>query len=106
MKTARPAQKWSRRPVVGAPWWSGARQVPGWQSSKPRPMEAVKWKFAMRRGESFNGCHDPCERLLIPMDRDEQAIRSLISTWMEASAARALPRVLELMADDVLFVGP
>ena len=39
------------------------------------------------------------------MDRDEQAIRSLISTWMEATAAGDLPRVLALMADDVVFLG-
>jgi len=39
------------------------------------------------------------------MDRDEQAIRSLISTWLEATAAGDLPRVLELMADDVVFLG-
>ena len=40
------------------------------------------------------------------MDNDEQAIRSLVVTWMEASAADDLPRVLELMADDVVFLGP
>ena len=45
------------------------------------------------------------ERVLIPMDRDEQAIRSLISTWLEATTAGDLPRVLELMADDVVFLG-
>jgi uncharacterized protein (TIGR02246 family) len=39
------------------------------------------------------------------MDRDEQAIRSLVATWMEATAAGNLPRVLELMADDVVFLG-
>jgi uncharacterized protein (TIGR02246 family) len=39
------------------------------------------------------------------MDRDEQAIRSLISTWLEATAAGDLPHVLELMADDVVFLG-
>jgi len=39
------------------------------------------------------------------MDRDEQAIRSLVATWMEATAAGDLPRVLELMADDVVFLG-
>jgi len=39
------------------------------------------------------------------MDNDEQAIRSLVATWMEASAAGDLPRVLELMADDVVFLG-
>ena len=40
------------------------------------------------------------------MDADEQAIRSLVTTWMEASAAGDLPRVLELMDDDVVFLGP
>ena len=40
------------------------------------------------------------------MDRDEQAIRSLIETWMRATAAGDLPRVLELMDDDVVFLGP
>jgi uncharacterized protein (TIGR02246 family) len=39
------------------------------------------------------------------MDRDEQAIRSLITTWMQATAAADLPRVLELMDDDVVFLG-
>jgi uncharacterized protein (TIGR02246 family) len=39
------------------------------------------------------------------MDRDEEAIRLLVTTWMEASAAGNLPRVLELMADDVVFLG-
>jgi len=40
------------------------------------------------------------------MDRDEQVIRSLVATWMEATAAGDLARVLELMADDVVFLGP
>jgi uncharacterized protein (TIGR02246 family) len=39
------------------------------------------------------------------MDQDEQAIRSLVPTWMEATAAGDLPRVLALMADDVVFLG-
>jgi uncharacterized protein (TIGR02246 family) len=39
------------------------------------------------------------------MDRDEQAIRSLIATWMQATATGDLPRVLELMADDVVFLA-
>ena len=39
------------------------------------------------------------------MDRDEQAIRSVIATWMQATAAADLPRVLELMDDDVVFLG-
>lgn len=40
------------------------------------------------------------------MDRDEQAIRSLVSTWMEVSAAGDLPHVLDPMADDMVFLGP
>ena len=40
------------------------------------------------------------------MDGDEQAIRSLVATWMKATADGDLPRVLELMADDVVFLGP
>jgi uncharacterized protein (TIGR02246 family) len=40
------------------------------------------------------------------MDRDEQAIRSLVATWLEATAAGDLPRVLGLMAEDVVFLGP
>ena len=39
------------------------------------------------------------------MDSDEQAIRAVITTWMQASADGDLPRVLELMADDVVFLG-
>jgi uncharacterized protein (TIGR02246 family) len=39
------------------------------------------------------------------MDADEQAIRSLVATWMQATADGDLPRVLELMADDVVFLG-
>jgi uncharacterized protein (TIGR02246 family) len=40
------------------------------------------------------------------MDNDEQAIRSLIETWMRATLAGDVDRVLELMADDVVFIGP
>ena len=40
------------------------------------------------------------------MNADEQAIRSLIETWMRATAAGDLPEVLELMDDDVVFLGP
>ena len=39
------------------------------------------------------------------MDADEQAIRTLIATWMEATRADDLDRVLELMDDDVVFLG-
>jgi uncharacterized protein (TIGR02246 family) len=39
------------------------------------------------------------------MDRDEQMIRSLVQTWMDATLAGDLPRVLELMDDDVVFIG-
>jgi len=37
---------------------------------------------------------------------DERAIRSLIATWMEASSSADLDRVLELMDEDVVFLGP
>jgi uncharacterized protein (TIGR02246 family) len=40
------------------------------------------------------------------MDPDEQAIRTAVETWMRASAGGDLPRVLELMDDDVVFIGP
>jgi uncharacterized protein (TIGR02246 family) len=36
------------------------------------------------------------------MDADEQAIRLLIATWLQATAADDLARVLDLMADDVV----
>ena len=40
------------------------------------------------------------------MNRDEQAIRDLVATWMEASARSDLPAVLALMAEDVVFLAP
>jgi uncharacterized protein (TIGR02246 family) len=40
------------------------------------------------------------------MSPDEQAIRALVATWMEATATGDLDRVLELMDDDVVFLGP
>lgn len=40
------------------------------------------------------------------MNSDEQAIRSLVDTWMRASLAGDLDRVLDLMAEDVVFLGP
>jgi uncharacterized protein (TIGR02246 family) len=40
------------------------------------------------------------------MNQDEQAIRLAVQTWMKASADGDLPRVLELMDDDVVFLGP
>src|SRR5581483_12470868 len=39
------------------------------------------------------------------MPDDEQTIRDLIAEWHRASAAGDLFRVLELMADDVVFLG-
>jgi uncharacterized protein (TIGR02246 family) len=38
------------------------------------------------------------------MSDDEQEIRSLINTWMAATAAGDLPTVLSLMSDDVIFM--
>ena len=40
------------------------------------------------------------------MDRDEQAIRKLIATWMTATMAGDTATVLGLMADDVVFLVP
>jgi len=40
------------------------------------------------------------------MDIDEQAIRTLVATWMEATARGDLDEVLELLDDEVVFLGP
>jgi uncharacterized protein (TIGR02246 family) len=39
------------------------------------------------------------------MNVDEQAIRALIATWMEATARGNIDEVLELMDDEVVFLG-
>jgi uncharacterized protein (TIGR02246 family) len=40
------------------------------------------------------------------MSTDEQAIRDVIATWLRASAAGDTATVLQLMADDVVFLVP
>lgn len=40
------------------------------------------------------------------MTHDERAIREVIHTWMRATESGDLSRVLELMDDDVVFLGP
>jgi uncharacterized protein (TIGR02246 family) len=40
------------------------------------------------------------------MTEDERAIRDLVDTWMAASKAGDLATVLDLMADDVVFMTP
>ena len=40
------------------------------------------------------------------MTHDEQEIRNLISTWMAASKAGDVERVLQLMSEDVVFLQP
>jgi uncharacterized protein (TIGR02246 family) len=40
------------------------------------------------------------------MQNDEQQIRQLVSTWMAASKAGDVDKVLSLMADDVVFLVP
>jgi uncharacterized protein (TIGR02246 family) len=40
------------------------------------------------------------------MGNDEHAIRQLVATWHEATAAGDVSRVLPLMADDVVFLAP
>src|SRR5919106_3004452 len=37
---------------------------------------------------------------------DEQAIREMVDTWIEASKRGDLPTLLNLLADDVLFITP
>jgi uncharacterized protein (TIGR02246 family) len=38
------------------------------------------------------------------MDKDEQEIRELVSTWMSATKAGDKQKVLSLMSDDVVFL--
>jgi uncharacterized protein (TIGR02246 family) len=40
------------------------------------------------------------------MTDDERAIRELVDTWMEASRRGDLAAVLDLMADDAIFMTP
>jgi uncharacterized protein (TIGR02246 family) len=39
------------------------------------------------------------------MQSDEQAIRDMVSKWLEASRAHDTETVLNLMTDDVIFLG-
>ena len=40
------------------------------------------------------------------MQNDEQDIRKLVSTWMTATKAGEIEKVLSLMSDDVVFLMP
>ena len=40
------------------------------------------------------------------MQSDEQQIRQLVTTWMAATKAGDVDTVLDLMADDVVFLVP
>ena len=40
------------------------------------------------------------------MEKDEQAIRQMVETWLAASKQGNLETLLNLMADDVLFITP
>jgi uncharacterized protein (TIGR02246 family) len=40
------------------------------------------------------------------MTEDERAIRTLVETWIAASAAGDVPTVLSLIADDAVFLVP
>ena len=40
------------------------------------------------------------------MQSDEQAIRDMVSTWLDASRTGDTETVLNLMTDDVIFLGP
>jgi uncharacterized protein (TIGR02246 family) len=37
---------------------------------------------------------------------DEQAIRDLVASWLRATMAGDLPRLLNLMSEDVVFLAP
>ena len=39
------------------------------------------------------------------MTQDEQAIRTLVATWMDATRTDDLDRILDLIDDDVVFIG-
>src|SRR5439155_11128188 len=45
-------------------------------------------------------------RRKFPMQDDEKAIRDLVMTWQSAAAAGDLPRLLTMMAEDVVFLTP
>ena len=40
------------------------------------------------------------------MNNDEQAIRSVVDTWVQASGAADLNTMLSLLADDMVFIVP
>ena len=40
------------------------------------------------------------------MNTDEEQIRQLVSTWMDATKAGDVETVLSLMSDDVIFLAP
>jgi uncharacterized protein (TIGR02246 family) len=40
------------------------------------------------------------------MKTDEQSIRDLVATWLDATSKGDIAKVLTLMADDVLFMTP
>jgi uncharacterized protein (TIGR02246 family) len=40
------------------------------------------------------------------MEKDEQAIRDLIQTWLRASAAGDVEKLLTMLAEDVVFLLP
>jgi len=42
----------------------------------------------------------------MPGQRDEQEIRELVSSWMDATKAGEIEKVLSLMSDDVVFLMP
>jgi uncharacterized protein (TIGR02246 family) len=49
---------------------------------------------------------EPTRKHESSISKDEHAIRELIATWMAATKAGDIPKVLSLMADDVLFLVP
>ena len=46
------------------------------------------------------------KQALDPVQNEEQAIRELVDTWLNASENGELNTILDLMADDVIFLVP
>src|SRR5262252_11178338 len=77
-----------------------------WASARG-PSEAAERTGAQRRRRArASGGGAP--RALKEADQmsDEHQIRALIESWMSATAAGDIARVLELMDEDVVFLGP
>lgn len=65
-------------------------------SGKWRGIRTGTWRTDFTHAGHSNGA--------VPMQSDEQEIRQLVSTWMAATKAGDVEKVLSLMSDDVVFL--